>query len=495
MLSKCLATLCLLLAFAAQAQDIEIRKEKLYDRPVRILDNGLIQTAVTPEIGARVLDFRLKGRDHARALQIHRHYINRQPGEQWQGGEYGGLADMATQGWPGEIWGLVFDVDQIEVAGTPAVQFTTEYNQVQHQRRVTLLPESTVLQYHTTQKNLADQTQKLTIRIHAELAVGESADDFDRIYLVDDKGHKEIVYRLGWENPRLSWEHPGAWIACVDTREKIAVVRWFHPVTNDKVLIWHGQNVGGPVRDMRGGFYGIDRFMQEQNVAPGQKIEAQEDLAIIEGLSRVDFAVAENYVAGELLLDQAAYGPAEEATLTLVIGGGLQGNAHKARIYTGPSDGADSELASLEIPAYKAGKAASASTSFVPKESCKVRAEIFNAKGEQIAECAREIKVDAKTYAAAAAKQNQLKQKVEVLLSALAENGLKDQSTGQAQMQLARFYADEYQALMEKGNFQEAIELADAYMQKLEKAIRQADKAKKAEESRASLREITKALQ
>lgn len=494
MLSRCLTSLFLLLALTAQAQETKIQKGKLYERPVRILDNGLVQASVTPEIGARVLDFRLKNQENARALMVHRHYIHRQPGEQWQGGEYGGLADMATHGWPGDIWGLEFDAEKVDFSGKPAVQLTKEYNQVLHQRRVAILPDSTVLQYHSTQKNVGPEAQKLTIRIHGELAVGESADDYDRIYLVDEKGHKEIVYRLGWENPRLSWEHPGPWMACVDTREKLAVVRWFHPVTNDKVLVWHGQNIGGKVRDMKGGFYGIDRFMEEKSVAPGQEIEAQEDLAIIQGLPRVDFALAEGYLAGGLLLDQEAYGPEEEATLTLVIGGGLKGNAYKARLHILQSNGETSKLANLDIPAYGIGQTASASTSFVPKKSCKVRAEIMSLDGEKLAECERDLPIEAEAYAAARKMGTALTEKAESLVSTLEKKGLANQSTGQAQVRLSQFYCAEFQNLMEKGRFQEAAQKAEGYIRKLEKALGQAGQANGNKEQRQSLWRITRSL-
>jgi len=253
------------------AQPIKVREEMLYDRPVKTLDNGLVRVSVTPEIGGRVLVFRLNDGDR-RTLHIARHNIRRKPGERWRGAEYGGLCDVATLDWPGPFWGVGYKIAETQAGGVAALRLSAQASEIGIEREVMLLPNSTICRIGVKQTNLARVPKSMVIRIHGEFALGECADNHDVILFNGPKGLVEIRYRLGWENPRFSFEHPvEGWMAYVDAREKLALVRRFLPVSKDiKVLVWHGHNEGGAVRDEKGGFYAIDRFMEPRPSSQGR---------------------------------------------------------------------------------------------------------------------------------------------------------------------------------------------------------------------------------
>lgn len=460
----------MLLTLLTAAFAVEVKDDKLYDRPVKVMENGLVRLAVTPGIGGRVLQFDLLN-PHARSLQIHRHHIHFEPGDEWQGAEYGGLADMATTGWPGDIWGVTFDVDETEWEGNNALHLSAEKNGILHERRINILPNSSVMRYQSIQTNKSQATQDLTIRIHGEFAVGESADDADFIYFTNDKGLQVINYRLGWENPRFSYEKPGSWIACVDKAEKLALVRWFQPVTDDRVLVWHGHNEGPDVRDKKGGFYGVDRFMSGQTVGPGESAKATEEFAFIGGLTRVDFTLPEKYCAGALVLDQVAYGPQEEAVLTAVIGGGVEGEAYSVSLDVMVPNGGTKPIGVCQVPAYEAGKVASASLTFQPTMSMPIVATVKNSAGEEVAKFNRAISLDAQGYADANAALSDLMAVAENLKKAYAEKDLVESAHGESQMALMAHYLETVNSLMAHGKFADVQKKSGEYQAILQKAM------------------------
>jgi len=467
------------------AQPIKVREEMLYDRPVKTLDNGLVRVSVTPEIGGRVLVFRLNDGDR-RTLHIARHNIRRKPGERWRGAEYGGLCDVATLDWPGPFWGVGYKIAETQAGGVAALRLSAQASEIGIEREVMLLPNSTICRIGVKQTNLARVPKSMVIRIHGEFALGECADNHDVILFNGPKGLVEIRYRLGWENPRFSFEHPvEGWMAYVDAREKLALVRRFLPVSKDiKVLVWHGHNEGGAVRDEKGGFYAIDRFMEPQAVEPGKTITAAEEYAIIDGLPFVDF-VAE-HVAGAVVLDRGTYGPGQKARATVVIGGGKAGGPYKVAVAAISPDGAKAELGAKTVPAHAPGKASSVTFEWAPKASCMLSASVADASGKPLAKATKKVVVDAGAFVKADLVVSKVMEYADQLVAALAAKRLGSTPQGQAQVALVRWYENQLRQAMTSGDFAAAETNGRAVIERLKaslahvKALEAADQGKQA---------------
>lgn len=448
---------CLTQATAVSTDDTII-----YNRPAIQLDNGYVQLVVTPEIGGRVLLFATHDGDNV--LNVSRHNIHRSPDDQWQGAEYGGIADAATRSWPGDFWGLTYDLDTSRDHDTVAVRVSAEAGGVKVERDMTLLPESTACRLDITHTNTADQSLPVVIRTHCEYAIGTCADDTDLIVYAGKDGLVELPYRLGWENPRMSFEHPtGGWIACVDQAERIALVRRFLTDTdNVELFFWRGHNEGGPVRDECGGFYSLDRFMQPVSLQPGKSISQTEELFIINGLPRVDMVADQTAVA--VLPDKLAYGPRDTAKITIMAGAAHAGGPYTVQITADlDDDTAQTKTSGYEVilPAHEAGKAsASEMVQWSLSTSRKIQCRIVTAEGEAIGTIGRKLTVDEAAWRESEDAIVALEKTRLDMLATLKEMQDTDRPTVTSLQKLADWYLATARQLFDQGRYAEAAERA-----------------------------------
>lgn len=425
-----------------------------FGRPVVVVDNGLVELAVTPEIGGRVLAFDLLPEGWS-AIYVARHNIALQPEDQWEGAEYGGISDIGSHGWPGPFWGLEYDVDH-DAQDDLALTVSAEADGMMVERTLRLLPESTALQMRVVQTNTSDQPRPMTIRTHSEFALGDRADDVDAYYHQSKDGLTEFPYRLGMENPRLTWDHPvEKWHAVVDREKPFALVRVFEPyLEGTKFLVWHGHNEGGPVRDEKGGFYAIDRFDPERDVPAGESLESLDTFYFVRGLTRVDWV--NGLRAGALVQDKSSYGPGETATITVLAGSAVSADLLSAELILQPEGGkATVSLGQKTLAATEPGQSTSVTFSLPVEEAGRWQLTLKDAQGQLVAQAEQPLNLDAENHADAKRLVAEANTYVNAIGGLVAAKGLSDQPMGKAQLELAASRLAGMEKLFNKGKYTE----------------------------------------
>jgi hypothetical protein len=439
-----LLTACL---FVSQAiAKTKISAGNVHGRDVKVIENSLVSVAIAPEIGGRILSFKIK-HTPSDTIYVARHNINHNPDDMWSGVDYGGITDVGSTGWPGPFWGANYDIEPL--SDHKGVMLETTQQGINVQRKVTLPEDSTIMKLDIAHTNTLDKPKTMSIRTHAELAVGTCADNSDYIYLKDKEGLKQYHYRLGWEDPRYSYENPvEGWMAHVDSKEKIALIRLFQPVDEDiKVLFWRGHNEGGPVRDKKGGFYALDRFMNNKPVEPGETINATEEFYIIQGLSRVDFV--NGYMAGAVELDKLIYGPGQEVNTTVLVGGAKKDGPYKVTIST--------DLAIIDsknLPAHQPGQTSSVKFKFYSQGDTDLKVSVLNTDGKQIANAVRKIKVDKQGYQKMLEMIKVAENLRDSITSTIKQKGYSDKDTGEALKELAEIQMQKLENAQRAGNLE-----------------------------------------
>lgn len=424
----------------------KISADNVHGRDVKVFENSLVTVAIAPEIGGRILSFKMKGTP-GDTIYVARHNINFDPDDMWSGVDYGGITDVGSTGWPGPFWGANYNIEPLK--DDNGVMLQTTQQGINVQRKVTLPEDSTIMKLDVTQTNTLETPKTMSIRTHAELAVGTCADNNDYIYLKGKQGLEQYHYRLGWEDPRYSYENPvGGWMAHVDSKEQIALIRLFQPVDDDiKVLFWRGHNEGGPVRDKKGGFYALDRFMKNQSVQPGNTITASEEFYIVTGLKRVDFV--NQYMAGAVELDKMTYGPGQEVTATVSIGGAKKEGPYKVTIST--------DLAIIDsknLPAHQPGRAMSVDFKFHSQGTTNLKVVVLDSSGKQIAKATRKINVDIDRYEKMLKIIESAEKLKASIRSTINEKGYSDTTTGRALEKLADVQMTKLNDARQAGNLE-----------------------------------------
>lgn len=304
-----LLSACAMVASSAFAGAVTVQDGILYGRPVKTLDNGLIRISVTPEIGGRVLEF-VNLRTGGDLSQIRLDNIHLTPEDKWEGAEYGGITDAATSGWPGPFWAQTYSLtveDAPDEGKTLVARHTA--NDIEIERRMTVSPDSTAVPFSITQKNVSDFPQKMTVRLHNELAAGKRADAQDSLFFKEKEGLKQVDFVPGAEYMRFSWfDVVEPWIGIVDRTEQDGYFRLLSPEQEKhKFFYWIGFNESPEKLGREGAFFALDWYAMEETVQPGESLEITETFVLFDGMERIDFTTKEG-AAGSLELDRNRYG-------------------------------------------------------------------------------------------------------------------------------------------------------------------------------------------
>lgn len=420
--------LMLLCAISNGAQ-ITVSNGTYFGQQALYIHNSYATLCVLPKLGGRLISFSLRNEPDSETLYTARHNIHFAPDDQWKGSNYGGVSDVDAPGWPGHFWGTPYEVKINRNKGRIALSAQT--NDLETTRHLTFLPGSTILQVDIEQTSIASVTKQSAIRLHAEHAVGRAADTNDTIYLRNQKGLVAIPYKPGWENPRFSHENPTeGWMAFVDALSEIAMVRLFkNPDEDIQVLVWHGHNEGGPVRDKLGGFYAADRLFKPTTLSPGASLHAAEEFYIIKGLERID--AVHDYTACAFTMDRDVYAEGMTAHFTVAVGSAKEAGPFYIRFdYGGKEQVKQTHLISP-------GKTAKISFDAIVTNSTCPLIRIANKTKQIIATISRPIEIDNEGYIAAQKKLNQVQGLYDQILAFNKKEGATNKAPAAAVLVLA----------------------------------------------------------
>ena len=468
----------LCLALAAAASGAELREAPFPGkRTGYVLDSQLLRVGVIPAIGGRVVELTPKATGH-NYLRTAPHYFGLGPDDPWPGAEYGGICDVATDGWPGPFWGLRYRrVDLPESRGALLLRLAAEAEGIGIIRDLLIPDNSTLLSIKVVQRNLTDKPMKMVVRIHNELRVGTAADASDVIFWPDGEELRSRRYIPGSESPRFCFDTvTGEWSAIADTAEReVLVHRFVRPGPPHRVFFWSGHNDPPPgVAENSGdhGFYNNERFCPRQEVAPGGSIEAVEEFWAIQGLGRVDFCCSEG--AGSLELERARFGRDDPIAVTCAFGGPRAGKPLQAVVAIADAQGKAVAERTAQLPAFAAGKASRAEVSLAAKGLADGRYSIVATfrRGEAVLGTARgSFEVAAKLVADARQAVQALQQRVAKL-----RDTWKQDSVDRVRVSVLQARVDALKPALERGDFENAIAQAVGVAAAIDRAT--ADRAR-----------------
>lgn len=291
-------------------------------RPSHTLDNGIVAIAATPEIGGRIFSFALHANGF-NALQPRVDNWSRSPDDDWGGGDYGGVSDLATTGWPGAFWGLTYEVELREMGPAKALRFTAHSEDIGIDRWVILRPESSLMTIAMAQSNRASHPIESVIRLHAELGVGQRARTGDRIFYPTEEGVASFTYTIGAEHERFRWLNlPDNWLAITDPVDNVALVRRFlGAMPPFRIFFWVGFAESPELLGYDGAFYAVDWFGQARPLRVGASHEAREEFFLIDGLPKIDWV--KDHQAGAILLTKSRFGQTESVQVRALSGSAM----------------------------------------------------------------------------------------------------------------------------------------------------------------------------
>ncbi len=449
-----------LISFAcARADSFSVTDDEYLGRDALLIENSLVTARVIPELGGRVISFRLGGDPDKETLYTARHNLRFDPGEQWLGADYGGICDVGGGGWPGPFWGLKYNVKQ--EPEQYAVTLSAGADGIEAERTLELIPDSTAIRISVIHTNRTENTLPYSVRTHSELAVGTAADNDDHFFHRDGKGLRHARYRLGWEIPRFTYENPEeGWMAFVDSRQRLALVRLFENADKDiKVLLWRGHNEGGPVRDEKGGFYAADRIFDNVSLAPGETVNAAETFYIIDGLRRVDFV--KKFTAGSLTFDRPVYAAGLEGQFAVTIGSAFVAGPYRITMNYA------NETTEKTLRAFKAGSAESVTFDIQITASTDVEVTVKDILGNIVAQFSRQIKIDNEGYSVARENISAAKQIRQRIIETLTAAQTRDTDRGRAIISLVNTHINSMQQALGIGDIYSINENAETVLKEL----------------------------
>jgi len=284
--------------------EIKVEKSKFMNWDSIVVDNGLIRVTILPDIGGRIVEYYSYQTGH-NLIRIAPWFLEIPPDKLLQTGEYGGISDIGSLGWPGYFWDKKYEFeikkekDKVEVIGV------SKSEGIYIERRMEVRENSTKLKFNIKQKNISGDVKNMVIRLHGEFKVGEKADEDDVYYWVYENKLKERRYKPS-DLVRFSIDkNTEGWSGILDEREEEALIRRYYPMKGVHKTFWWAGFLEGPFwwwgatflegepalkeRDDKGGFYNFERYPDPVKVKPDEEIKAEEDLFTIVGLKRINY--------------------------------------------------------------------------------------------------------------------------------------------------------------------------------------------------------------
>ena len=451
-------------AAPAIAAAVNVTEQTLFGRPVTVLDNGLVRLAVTPELGGRVLAFRLF--DGASVANVREDNIGKDPDDpDFVGAEYGGFSDAATSGWPGPFWGVDYDlrVERDTSNGAATLVAVGEAGGMRIERRMTLEPGRTSLRLAMTQRNTGEVPKQMTLRLHSEMAAGALADNADRVSLVTEAGFEVMPVVIGAEYARFRWMTLAQpWLAVVDAEEQQGVVRRFVGADAPKVFYWVGYNESPETLGRRGAFFSLDWFAREATVEPGDSLQAVETMFLFDGLSKVGL-VHDDTAAG-LTADREVFAAGETARLTAGIASAEPWPGGPVEL-TISREGEVLHRDTRDLPEARPGQAATTAFSWpigdVSDGPIAAEARFLDDDGDVLGRDRVALTLDTAKVRGVDDRLEAIERRLAELREAAERNGLMDRLDVPTELRVIEARRDGAGELREQGRFDAAAELAD----------------------------------
>lgn len=379
---------------------VVLRSEKLLGRDGLIMENEFIRVGIIPEIGGRVVEITNKLTSH-NLVRVAEWYIPLQPDSpQLPDGEYGGISDVGTDGWPGPFWKCSYTVERRVDEHRATLVLGAESEGVRIERRMTLPASSSKLIFKITETNISPGPKRMCIRLQAEHKVGSEADLNDIIQYIEKGKLTTHRYRLGADEDRFFWlKVGGGWLSATDEVERETLLkRFLSPAGEQRVLYWSGRAEAPPgskEHPTANRFYALSRVTPWQTVKPGRNIEAEEELWLIRGLKRVDAVVKELTVG--VWTDKGSYEAGSIVKLTVGVG---SPDRHKPLIAEVQFAGAAQKARIAELSPGEASKAVlSLQTAGLKDGDHPALVRILDEKGKAVVEVKTTVSINSEIFA------------------------------------------------------------------------------------------------
>lgn len=434
-------------------------------RPMRRISNGIVSLGLTPAIGGRILEFTLLETGH-NALQPRYDNLHLQPDDNWAGGEYGGMSDLATPGWPGPFWGQTYTVTALEngEAG-PGILVSAEAEGFGVSRRMTLPAGRAMAEINVTQTNLSEVPRSSVIRLHTEMAVGSRARTGDLVFYPGGGKVNSFRYTIGAEYERFRWlEIDEGWVAIADPVDRELLIRTFEDDTPlpYKLFFWVGAAESAETLGYRGAFYALDWFGAEHPLAPGASHSAKETLQLVHGMDRVDFF--RQGIAGSLGLQRARAAAGSTVRIDAALGSARSIPAHRVRLSFVDTAGTLQPIAELELGPAAAGTASRVHHLWTLPElgegDVTVQARFLGADNRELASANTTVSVIRELPARAEAVREELEKAWQALTGLPRVRARMDSIDVRTEAEIHRYRLENIETMTRAGDYEGAIAAA-----------------------------------
>ncbi len=367
-------------------------------RGLAILSDHL-EVGVVPALGGRIVELipRSTGKNTLHAATWNYHLG---PGDKWPGAEYGGICDCPTEGWPGDFWGILYNVQPLYETDALGLQAEAETNGVHIVRQMVVPHGTSKLVVRVRQTNTSDRPKSMVLRLHGEFRIGTQADAQDVIFWKDGDVLRERRYIPGSEAPRLSFDRvTDGWSAMVDTVEREALVhRFLEPPGPSRVFFWSGHPEPPPgTMESTGdtGWYNNERFGPRTTVEPGGSLTAVEEFWALRGLGRVDDCRDEG--AAALELPRERFGAGDPVVLRAAFAAPAAAPGVRVTITVSDPSGATKAVRHDDLPSLSAGEASHSEITFRTEgwpDGLYAATALFERNGKVLARVSRTFVLD-----------------------------------------------------------------------------------------------------
>lgn len=360
---------CLILTTAAPAE-VVLFQSYPGGRTGVVIGTAHMRLGVIPEMGGRAVELRREP-GGSNVLHTAPWFFHLDEGDAWLGGEYGGLNDVPTEGWPGPFWGTDYTWTHTNSPEGTLLKLQAESEAIGIEREMLLPADAAMLIVRVRQRNLAGESRSMQNRIHGEFRVGRQADVQDKLFWKEGGALRTRAFVPGSEHPRFAYDHPSEpWSALVDTVEREALVhRFLHPPGPWRVMYWSGHPTPPPTTapESRGdtAFYNNDRIGPRILVAPGEAIEAEEAFWLLRGLPSVK-GCGER-LAVTLEADRAVVGNDDRMVFTVYAASPVALTGVTVNLTVLSPNGKPLMTAAKALPALNPGDAVSAAFPLTPE--------------------------------------------------------------------------------------------------------------------------------
>ncbi|MCL5408887.1 MAG: hypothetical protein M1135_02550 [Candidatus Omnitrophica bacterium] len=264
------------------------------------VNNGLIKVIVLKDIGGRIVKY-IDDKTGDNYLRMVPWNLKIPPDKLIDTGNYGGISDIGTTGWPGYFWDKKYSFTINKSPDKVILTGKCKSDGIEIIRNMEIKSNSTKLKFFITQKNISPHPISMIIRLHGEFKVGKRADRND-VYEWIYKGKLNKRRYRPSDLIRFSIDKvDDGWSGVIDEKGNKVLIRTYPPYNKTHNIFWWAGFYEGdpnlPVRNNKGGFYNFERYPNPVTVQPGQSISQKDGMFILNNMDSLAF-VKDNLAGG-----------------------------------------------------------------------------------------------------------------------------------------------------------------------------------------------------